>query len=61
MTDFGSSGSGEGEFSLPEDLIVDDAGNIYVADTDNDRIVKMAYSPDTSDETPPVTTSNIPD
>ena len=60
VTDFGSSGSGEGEFSLPEDLIVDDLGNIYVADTDNDRIVKMAYSPDTSDETPPVTTSNIP-
>jgi sugar lactone lactonase YvrE len=43
-----------------EDLAVDADGNIYVADMDWDRVTVLEYIPDTSDITPPVTTSNIP-
>ena len=35
---FGKKGSGEGQLSLPGDLDVDREGNVYVADTANDRI-----------------------
>ncbi len=38
---FGTSGSGEGEFSGPGDVAVDGSGNIYIADTDNNRIQKF--------------------
>ena len=38
----GSSGSGAGEFDHPEAVAVNGAGNAYVADTDNNRIVELS-------------------
>ena len=38
---FGSQGAGTGQFDYPHGIAVDDAGNVYVADTGNDRIVKL--------------------
>jgi DNA-binding beta-propeller fold protein YncE len=40
----GASGSGPGDFNHPAAVAVDGAGNAYVADSGNDRIVKL--SPD---------------
>ena len=39
---WGTQGSGPGEFESPEDVAVDAAGNVYVADTVNYRIQKFA-------------------
>lgn len=41
---WGSAGSGNGEFSAPSDVAVDQAGNVYVADFANNRIQK--FGPD---------------
>ncbi|HLF91412.1 MAG TPA: SMP-30/gluconolactonase/LRE family protein, partial [Anaerolineales bacterium] len=38
----GSFGSGDGQFGRPEGVEVDTAGNVYVADSGNDRIQKFA-------------------
>jgi sugar lactone lactonase YvrE len=38
---FGGSGSGQGQLSRPTDLVVDDAGNIYVVEGGNGRIQKL--------------------
>ncbi len=38
---FGSSGAGDGELNYPRDVAVDDNGNIYVADSRNNRIQKF--------------------
>ena len=35
---FGSYGTGNGQFASPRDVAVDDVGNIYVADAENNRI-----------------------
>jgi tripartite motif-containing protein 71 len=40
----GSSGSGAGEFDHPEAVAVDGAGDAYVADTYNNRIVELSPS-----------------
>ncbi|MGH2904105.1 MAG: 6-bladed beta-propeller [Solirubrobacteraceae bacterium] len=40
----GSPGSGPGEFNHPEALAVDGAGDIYVADTGNNRVVELSPS-----------------
>ena len=37
----GSSGSGNGQFSNPQGVAVDGAGNVYVADTSNNRVQKF--------------------
>ncbi len=37
----GVNGSGDGEFNLPHGIVVDAAGNVYVADTYNSRIQKF--------------------
>ena len=36
---FGTRGSGEGEFNEPAGITVDTSGNVYVCDSDNNRIV----------------------
>ena len=38
LAEFGSYGTGNGQFASPRDVAVDDAGNIYVADAENNRI-----------------------
>jgi hypothetical protein len=43
---FGSDGAGQGQLHDPRDLAVDPAGNVYVADTGNKRVVK--FRPDGS-------------
>ena len=39
--EFGGSGSGDGQFSQPYDLCVDDINNIYVTDRGNNRVEKF--------------------
>ena len=41
LTEWGSEGTGDGQFSNPKDVAVDGSGNVYVADTNNDRIQKF--------------------
>ncbi|MDX2169814.1 MAG: 6-bladed beta-propeller [Deltaproteobacteria bacterium] len=37
----GETGSGPGQFNFPRDVAFDAGGNLYVADTDNDRLQKL--------------------
>lgn len=39
---WGTNGKGNGQFNLPGGIDVDSAGNIYVADSGNDRVQKFA-------------------
>ena len=41
---FGTNGSGDGQFDFPIDVAVDSAGDIYVADSGNDRVQKFDSS-----------------
>jgi DNA-binding beta-propeller fold protein YncE len=41
---FGSFGSGNGQFLRPFDLVVDDRGNVYVADDDRQTLAKFGPS-----------------
>ncbi len=41
ISEFGSPGTADGEFQSPRDVAVDGAGNIYVADAENNRIQKF--------------------
>jgi DNA-binding beta-propeller fold protein YncE len=38
LSTFGSFGTGNGEFSMPQGIAVGGGGNIYVADTANNRV-----------------------
>ena len=38
---WGSEGSGDGQFYSPNGIAVDSSGNVYVADTENQRIQKF--------------------
>src|SRR4029450_7064386 len=38
LTKWGTAGSGDGQCSAPAGVTVDGSGNVYVADTDNNRI-----------------------
>ena len=42
ITKWGSGGTGDGEFDSPNSIAVDSSGNVYVADSWNDRIPKFA-------------------
>ena len=41
LLQFGAPGSGSGQFQRPEGIAVDAVGNIYVADTGNNRLQKL--------------------
>ncbi|HEY8082607.1 MAG TPA: S8 family serine peptidase [Solirubrobacterales bacterium] len=44
LANFGESGAGEGQFSLPKGIVFDPAGNLWIADSQNDRIQKWVYT-----------------
>ncbi|HAO22533.1 MAG TPA: hypothetical protein DCQ37_19970, partial [Desulfobacteraceae bacterium] len=44
ISQFGTSGSDDGQFSYPYAIAIDISGNIYVADNGNDRIQKFSVS-----------------
>ena len=44
LTQWGSHGSGNGQFAEPEGIAVDSSNNVYVADLRNDRIEKFTSS-----------------
>jgi serine/threonine protein kinase, bacterial len=46
VNQWGSSGSEVGQFLNPSGVVVDGAGNVYVADTGNDRVQELAASTD---------------
>ena len=39
--EWGTAGSGDGEFQNPQDVAIDSLGNLYVSDTNNHRIQKF--------------------
>jgi len=41
VAQWGSTGTGNGQFRVPQGIAVDSAGNVYVADRDNNRIQKF--------------------
>ena len=44
VTKWGSFGSGNGQFNDPNGVAVDGSGNVYVADSNNNRIQKFSCS-----------------
>jgi len=46
LNEWGTGGTGDGEFMFAEGIAADQHGNIYVADTGNDRVQKFSCSLD---------------
>jgi streptogramin lyase len=44
VTTWGGPGTGQGQFSVPQGVTVDPAGNVYVADENNNRVEKFDSS-----------------
>ncbi len=44
LLEWGTRGTGPGEFGLPHNLVVDDDGRVYVTDRDNQRV--QVFAPD---------------
>ena len=44
LLEWGSRGTGPGEFGLPHNLVIDDNGRVYVTDRDNQRV--QVFTPD---------------
>ena len=44
ITKWGTEGTGDGEFRDPNGITIDSGGNVYVADSGNDRIQKFSPS-----------------
>jgi len=42
LTQWGSQGSGDGQFYYPNSVAIDAAGNVYVSEQENNRIQKFA-------------------
>ena len=42
VTSWGTYGTGDNQFNTPRGITVDSGGNVYVADTNNDRVVKYS-------------------
>jgi DNA-binding beta-propeller fold protein YncE len=45
IAQWGTPGSGNGQFVTPTGVAVDGSGNVYVADRDNNRIQKFGHLP----------------
>ena len=45
LTQWGTQGSGDGQFDYPVSVAVDGSGNVYVADRDNQRIQVFRFQP----------------
>ncbi|MBW6475045.1 MAG: hypothetical protein K0B14_18105, partial [Anaerolineaceae bacterium] len=46
FTGFGGRGTGEGQFTRPFGIVVDGIGNVYVADSENNRVQKFSADGD---------------
>ncbi len=44
---YGTCGSGTGQFRDPQGIAADEAGDVFVTDTGNDRVVRLLYAKDT--------------
>ena len=42
ITKWGSSGTGNGQFNFPSDVAIDSSGNVYITDSNNNRIQVFA-------------------
>jgi DNA-binding beta-propeller fold protein YncE len=43
LSQWGTNGSGDGQFEFPKDVGTDAAGNVYAADAGNYRVQKFVY------------------
>jgi hypothetical protein len=57
ITQFGTSGTGNGEFNSPHDLAIDSQDKIFVSDTFNHRVQVFAKQPPTNQ--PPIAEDQV--
>jgi len=43
MGEWGSQGTGDGQFEYPAGIAIDQNGDIYVVDAHNERVQKFSY------------------